>query len=346
MLEKGIMRMKNFLLILSLLFVFKVFAADCPNSKTQDCAQKNVCERFLKGELVKDPTDGPNQGEKKLYLGEYPKVNCMDFLLIKNYEKARKCALSRGKNDLILATLYANGLGTTKNLNLALKFICDMDQEGMIFSEAEEEDAAKYIEEMRLNKKNAPFNFCMFATTGANMAYCTRMAGEQEVSTLKSSGGKWSEKAKRQLDDLTKLSSVFIDADAILIADAFRGGQAYSAEYEGAIQEKRKAFLQKTHHLLSLSEQDLTKSLDEDLKKADSELNQIYMKKIATGDSESNKLLKNAQKKWLSYRDAWGKLFSAHFEGELDESTSKKWSDLILTKNRTLELDKLEVIEK
>jgi hypothetical protein len=231
------------------------------------CAEKNVCERFLKGELVKDPTDGSNQAEKKLYLGEYPKVNCMDFLLIKNYEKARKCALSRGKNDLILATLYANGLGTTKNINLALKFICDMDQEGMIFSDAEEEGAANYIEDMRLNKTNAPFNFCMFATTGANMAYCTRMASEREASMLKSSGGKWSEKAKRQLDDLTKLSSVFIDADAELIADASRGGQVYSAEYEGAIQEKRKVFLQKTHHLLSLRVQDLPKSLDEDLKK-------------------------------------------------------------------------------
>jgi hypothetical protein len=76
--------------------------------------------------------------------------------------------------SLILADIYFNGAGVTRNMPLAMRFACE-SEEGM--AELALPDIAKLNEPPRVN---TPFEFCHYAASTMTMNFCTSYASEVE----------------------------------------------------------------------------------------------------------------------------------------------------------------------
>jgi hypothetical protein len=76
--------------------------------------------------------------------------------------------------SLVLADIYFNGAGVTRNIPLALRFACE-SEEGM--AELALSDIAKLNEPHRVD---TPFEFCHYAASTMTMNFCTSYASEIE----------------------------------------------------------------------------------------------------------------------------------------------------------------------
>ncbi|WP_083615961.1 lysozyme inhibitor LprI family protein [Pantoea sp. 1.19] len=77
----------------------------------------------------------------------------------------------------------------------------------------------------------------------------------------------------------------------------------------------------------------------------DAAMNQAYQQALARGEPARQRTLREAQRRWLSYRDAWMTASRARFDQGTLASVSQAVQLLMLNKNQTLMLRSLQAQE-
>jgi uncharacterized protein YecT (DUF1311 family) len=221
-----------------------------------------------------------------------------------DYAKARACAYA-GKDDDILAMIYANGLGVARNYGVARKAACDADG-----APAEVAGRLKHLDRMEAEgpARTGRFEFCDDITSGLMMGYCakirSRVADVQRNERLTQIAVHWSNDSEHAATALLKARDAFVAAHD---AEVDLGGTARAAM---VIDEEE---IQLTAFIALLERADAGRLAEIPPARAqavDMQLNATWRRLKATRDATSETSVKladiqAAQRAWLRYRDAW-----------------------------------------
>jgi uncharacterized protein YecT (DUF1311 family) len=246
----------------------------------------------------------------------------------RDWAKCRKCLLSGEFVDRnSLAEIYANGWGVKRNPKLAIALVChgsgvQAELEGMVESLDASEDQAK------LEK---PFTYCDHATSGSNVGMCAGQAEEiasaRRRAVMRQVAEKWSAREKTLFEALQKAAEAFFterSTGELDMSGTMRSEIAINEE-----SELRRELMKRVRELESGK-----LPSDADFKRADAELNQVYVKvmklpSLRTSDPDSpgkvtSSGIRATQRKWLPYRDAWARFGVARYPN-VPEAAWKTW---------------------
>jgi uncharacterized protein YecT (DUF1311 family) len=319
--------------------------ADMPDDdeqfKAEFKASKDLC-RKVKG--VKPPeADKPDAAARKALKGCHSEALYYGLGLPADPVRARQCAfLEMASEDSLdpffsgramLMTIYANGVGAKRDLDVALELACNLGA-----SEYEYDGRAKHLAELKAKGwAGTNFSVCDDITSGLAQGVCTeheaRLADQKRTRSLGKLQEKWSAADRQAFVPLEKARDAFIQTrgDNELDSTGSAGASFIISD-------------QQAHHdafqaLLEQLEQGQGPSASaEDLKAADAALNKVYqdVQKYPQEDSwgSVNKAgIKKTQRAWLKYRDAWLAFAQVH-----SPSVSRDALAHELTKKRTAEL--------
>lgn len=246
-----------------------------------------------------------------------------------DYIKARHCALSRKDDGVfagpaILMMLYGNGQGVERNLDLALRFACEIQA-----APAETMARIALIQDMKTDS-HKKIELCETITSGSMMGFCAqhqeRMAQVQKSSRLKVLSEKISEKNRLLFSNLEKASQEFIKTRSTQEIDGSgTAAAAYITEEEGILSEDYIQMLEayskgKAHTYTEKDLQEREKKMQELLEKIVS-----HKKKSESYYGElSPEKIKLTQSAWEKYRDAFGVFAAAEYKG-VREYSVKAW---------------------
>jgi uncharacterized protein YecT (DUF1311 family) len=224
----------------------------------------------------------------------------------------RKCLLSAAERDHnALAEIYANGWGVKRNSTLAIALVChgsDVPAEltGMV---------AALVKTRGEEKLHEPFTVCDYVTSGLNMGRCAAQgedaATEKRDAALAKLTAGWTAVQKEALKDLRHAAETFFDQHSAGEIDL--SGTARGAISIGEVSELRDDLLEA---ITGFEAGKLPAAGD--FAKADRELNQVYAQALRAVSKEQNttvttKGVRDAERAWLAYRDAWVKLVAARY---------------------------------
>ena len=230
---------------------------------------------------------------------------------------ARKCAhlqwqgvtVEKGRyfqSNGILAMIYANGRGAPRNLDLALKFSCDIDGAG-----AENSGRVEHLEHLKeQGRTGKAFHICDDITSGHMDGVCTGfreefriVARRRRLDTLISA---WPPAEKDAWRELEKAADEFFTASANNELD--RSGtsrNAFAIYHYSQLADGLVKALEAFEHGT------LPRSTPDEFTRADAALNARYRQlqaqefpSAALSEVDFN-TIKTAQRVWLRYRDAW-----------------------------------------
>lgn len=282
-------------------------------------------------------SDLPTATEKNVF--KTSNMECWAFQTgigaTQDWNKYRKCLLSKEPvENNALAEIYANGWGVKRNGKLALALVCH----GSTVPEELRGMVNTLYPTQNQERLETEFTFCNHVTSGMNSGFCTARAEEiaskkrnAEVDKLTKN---WTDSQKTSFLSLKKFSEAFFSAHAVSEQDmsgTLRSTFAISAEAE--LRED----LLKSINSFELGH--LPKEIDFD--KVDKELNDLYSRimkndkigKMAEFGTITKVGIKDTQRKWLKYRDAWIK-FSELKYPNIPQNVWKTW----LTKQRIKQL--------
>lgn len=294
-----------------------------------DAATKAKCAEYLKlplpaeAESIPTPKQWPSCASYKLYSGIGTKVD---------FGAPRKCAWSERLaaqsgleprytvqsifgGSAMLTVLYANGEGVEKNLPLASRFSCESG-----WAPAEISGRLARLESLRSagSPSKQRFGFCDDITSGAMDGYCAAYRGELEDQTRTNAIGKlasgWPQAHQTAFAKLVQAELTYADlhgrgeidlAGNSRAAEEIAATQAIKDSFRGAIEayEVGKSFPQKA-----------------DAAEADAELNRLYRETISATEAAKSEYgavqpegIRNAERAWLKYRDAWVDFARLHY---------------------------------
>ncbi|MEN6621415.1 MAG: lysozyme inhibitor LprI family protein [Smithella sp.] len=241
-------------------------------------------------------------------------------------QKARLCAYAEmdhpwedGPFDgkAILMTIYANGIGAKRNLDLALKLACTIDG-----APVEVEGRVQRLAKMRAqNWRENNFSLCDDVSSGYLAGFCANhkekydyIARDEKLSGLQA---RWTKADKKEFAVLNKIAYQYFEVHADKEVD--RSGTARAALYieDKAFQED---FFIKT--LEMLEKKSLPKYSDQQFKDADIELNNVYLQAQKRDDSDGGTVtrqdIKITQRIWIKYKDAFVKFCQKKYPGASD----------------------------
>ncbi|MEE9913723.1 MAG: DUF1311 domain-containing protein [Deltaproteobacteria bacterium] len=324
-----------------LIFMVGMLISASP-AATEQLEQENwqkICGRVKN--VFYPPADLPTTGDARalkdcssynLYYGFVEKANPV---------KARLCAYGE-KKDLgdspfygkaMLMTIYANGIGAKRNLDLALKLACEVGG-----APAEIEGRVKHLAELKAkNWQGSDFSFCDDITSGYMQGFCAdhhdQFASVKRNERLGEIQGKWTKADRKAFAELSKIADNYFDVHVDQEVDQTGSGRAALAIGELAVQ---KDFFLKT--LEELDRGTLPQYSVHQFRAADSQLNTVYQQIQKKTDLEWGSVTKEgikiAQRSWVKYRDAWIKFCSKKYPGITAERISTH-----LTLNRVKELE-------
>ena len=242
-------------------------------------------------------------------------------------QKARLCAYSEmdkpgedGPFDgqAILMTIYANGVGARRNFDLALKLACKIGGAPM-----EIEGRVNHLAALKAqNWQGNDFSLCDDITSGYMAGFCAdhtskfaSMAREEQLDRIQS---KWTSADHREYDRLRKTAVQYFDTHSE--HEVEQSGTARTAMFI----EDTQALEEEFKNTLDLLEKGkLPKYSSQQFKAADARLNAVYQevqKKFdPSGGTVTKEGIRNTQRMWLKYRDAWvtfgGKKY-AHYSAD------------------------------
>jgi hypothetical protein len=228
--------------------------------------------------------------------------------------RARQCALTQlaAKDDgaafgpkAILMTIYANGKGADRNLDLAMHLACSLDA-------APAEYDARLEHLASLKKPNAklarPFDYCDDITSGLAGGQCA--AHQKSIDDVKRKARLegivqgWTPAQKQAFSGLEKAKTDFVAAHSESEVDST--GTARVAFAIGEEEKREDAFL---GFLDRLERGKGVKASRSDLPSADRDINIVYRQIQDRRDFNAGSVtlsdIQNTQKLWLKYRDAW-----------------------------------------
>jgi uncharacterized protein YecT (DUF1311 family) len=204
----------------------------------------------------------------------------------------------------MLMTIYANGVGASRNYDLAIKLACKIEG-----APAEVEGRVEHLEKLKAkNWQGRDFSLCDDITSGFMQGHCAaheqRFADIKRENKLAALMAAWSPEDRNAYSVLRETARRFFEARVDNEVDL--SGTARSAfiiEEEAALERD---FAQ------SLNELEQGKAptySSEDFRLADGKLNSVYRRvqnaKPSLWGTVTKEGIKNTQRVWIKYRDAW-----------------------------------------
>jgi uncharacterized protein YecT (DUF1311 family) len=290
----------------------------------QECARRSPIEE--------PPADLPSPEDKQEL------TNCRSYELYfglgapADLIKARKCAyLERDHGKKLpenpfggaglLAMIYANGKGVSRNFGLALKFACEVDG-------APAENAARIEHLLQLQNENwagGNFNLCDDATSGLMQGWCAKLQEDltqvRRLKKLESLTQNWSSEERQAYMELQSVANAFFDCSSSNEVDLSGTGRAaFEIEVEASLKDGFLGALER------FERGQLPKAKATDLAKADAKLNDLY-NRIQSAPNQPIEFttvtpegIKSAQGAWLRYREAWVEFGKLKYPVVLPES--------------------------
>ena len=207
--------------------------------------------------------------------------------------------------DVMLMTMYANGVGAPRDLERAIALACEIDG-----APAEVSGRVDHLASLRdQHWQGHDFSYCDDITSGAGQGFCAAhdaaLADQARKTRIEAVASGWTGKEKQAFLTLRKAEQAFIDARAAHEVDMSGTARAAMAiNEEQAQQEDFLALLQQ------LEAGTIAPSTAADLSTADDKLNAVYRRVQQTPETilwgtVTRADIRAAERAWLAYRDAW-----------------------------------------
>ena len=278
-------------------------------------AWKATCERAK--EVPLPAADQPDAATREALKGCHSEELFYGIGRPSDPTKARQCAfVERAAGDgevfggsAILMSIYATGLGAAQNLDLALRFVCEVEG-----APAEIEGRMAHLEKVKHaqgSKRGGKieFDLCDDVTSGFMMGHCAahqqRMEAAKRDKRYAARVSKWTAAEKAAFQKLRAAASEFIQARSANEVDL--GGTARAALQIEEEESLESAF---DKILDELDRGALRPATDAELVDVDRKLNASYklvMKAASPTDwgTVTKEGIREAERKWPKYRDAW-----------------------------------------
>lgn len=315
-----------------------------------DATTQSKCNEYLKTSLPPESrqvtvvTKWPDCNSYKFYSGLGTKVD---------FAAARKCAWAERLatqaeleprytvasvlgGSAMLATLYANGEGVERNIPLALRFACE---EG--WAPAEFSARIEHLESMQKSAgADAKFSYCDDITSGAMEGYCAayfrELADQDRAKTLDAIPERFTPAQRDAFSELVLAQQAYALAHGN--GEIGSSGTARSMYAIDAEQTLRGDFLAAVQ---SFEAGHYPGGSPASFAEADARLNLAYKKAVAYAEAHKADNgavqpdgIRDAERAWLKYRDAWVAFAKLRYPAVLAEA----WLTL-LSKDRTSILD-------
>lgn len=223
-----------------------------------------------------------------------------------DYAKARKCAfLPKGANQgtewsvSVLAMVYANGKGVPRNYLLAQKAVCEDSEMDVI----RKEELVLKLKELSV-KPDSTFDVCDIIGGDVCATFAETAQTRESERALGTLLKQWTPAQREAFSALKK--SAYALADLRAGSETDQRGSGRNAIEISARTEQKAEFLR----MLQAFEAGRLPTLSlSDFVTFDAKLNQIYRDLMKMKESElqtvTNADLKEVQRTWLTYRDAW-----------------------------------------
>jgi hypothetical protein len=229
--------------------------------------------------------------------------------------RARQCAfleMRKAPDEGIFAgrtmlmTIYANGVGATRDLDVATHLACGLDG-----APAEVDGRVRHLAGLKTKGSSGrDFDFCDDITSGLAEGYCADHAANlaapvREARIARLTSG-WSAGEKQAFATLRQAQAAFVDRHGAGEVDM--SGTARAAMAIGAEESARDEFVDILERLAAGRAPVFTHAR---FAAADAKLNRAYRKALAeAGPAESpgavqKEGIRDAQRAWLRYRDAF-----------------------------------------
>jgi uncharacterized protein YecT (DUF1311 family) len=226
--------------------------------------------------------------------------------------KARLCAFieaDTAKDDAVfggesmLMTVYANGRGAARNLDLAMHYACGIDG-----APAEYDGRIKHLAQVRAKPDGKPIDYCDDVTSGLAEGYCAAhtadIDGARRDARLKALMASWSPAERAAFGPLRKAMAAYVDGHGGNEVDM--SGTARAAMEIGEEEGVRTEFLAMLEKLQAGTAPRFTAA---QYKAEDAALNAAYRKLQAAPEEDMGTVthagIRTAQRSWLAYRDAF-----------------------------------------
>ena len=298
-------------LILPLTFLSFTFAV-CSQSVAQDSERPPACPQWDKIEIP--PADLPTEQDGQALAGCYSEDLYFGFGRPADPVQARKCAyLERAAdNDLVfggsamLTMIYANGKGTERNFDLALKFACEI-KDPLIANPTRIGHLLTLRDE---HWTGNDFSLCDDASSSFIVGACTgqneKFHQVERTRKLDRLTERWSPAEKAALVELQKAVSDLIKASSDNEVDTTGTGRAsFVFGWQTWLGDGFVAALERC------AEGKFPSFSAAEFKQADDELNTVYSGIQSAGPGAEGmgtvapEGVKTAQSAWLKYREAW-----------------------------------------
>lgn len=272
-----------------------------PNFALVSAQVKNICQKLSE-------TSIPSADQPDAALADtLKKCDAADlyygFSQPANFIQARQCAYL--KQDYgVLAMIYANARGVSRNWDLAVHFACKAG-----FSPDEIEGRVLHLVQLRdKHWQGSNFDICDDVTSGYMMGVCAsnqeQLSKAQRHNQLTTLTASWSETDKTALTQLQQAAEHFFAVRASNEVDhSGTGRAAFEIEERAVLKADLLTSLQnlENHHFPQYS---AAQAAD-----ADKQLNTVYQKIIKNNDfsvgTVDRSSVQKTQVQWLKYRDAW-----------------------------------------
>jgi len=259
-------------------------------------------------------------------------------------ERARLCAFAEiaqhradapFSGNVMLMTIYANGVGAHRDLDLATGFACDIDG-----APAEMDGRVTHLAELKAqNWQGSDFSFCDDITSGLAMGYCAghdaSIADAHRDAEIARISAGWPPAARRIFADLGTARDDYAQQRGTRETDM--SGTARGALATGAIEEARDDFIQLLRRLEAGQVRFATAA---QFALADRRLNQSYAAvRRGIGDAGGTVTwsdVQQTQRAWIGYRDAFLAFAAVRYPNVSRDSLAT-----VLTERRIAILDQL-----
>jgi hypothetical protein len=271
-----------------------------------DPSTQTLCQNVK--DVAVPPTDVPTSDEIKSLAGCHSQDLYFGLGTDKDPVKARKCAfaeIEHGASDLdiagrsILAMIYANAQGVERNMDLAIKFTCEV--------KGSPGDVAGNVHQL-VRFKEAKYN-------GTSFSFCDHSSGRRLYEQCAALDDRF-DKIKREarLAEITKSwSSKDKNAFAALrkAADSFFTDRVASEFDRATTQVQERAFLENDFiaKLEQLERGELPRFSQSDLHKSEDKLKADLAKVQDRGSISQGQItaegVNKTEKTWQAYKEAW-----------------------------------------
>ena len=235
-----------------------------------------------------------------------------------DWEHVRHCAYAES-DATVLMMLYANGYGVSRNHELAVKYACSLPA-----SPAEMDGRVAHLNERTLHHEATPFDQCDDITSGFMGGQCAAIqdrldskARSGKLAALMKSWQPGQQAAAARLQQALEEFAAHRASDETDMSGTLRG--ALAVEAHGV---ELDLF---AHDVEDAEKGKLPRYCEQQFQQLDKKLNQVYQRVMQLPQKDGARGLgygtvtkegvKNTQRAWLAYRDAWVALGAARYPG-------------------------------